>query len=63
VISGVKPTAPFHVNIGPVTGFEDHGDMPLVAPSVVAGSPRSNGEAQLVVVVLPVVVTDPGQPG
>ena len=47
-MSGVRPTAPFHVN--PETGDGGHtvyGDMPLVAPSVVAGSPRSSGVAQL----------------
>jgi hypothetical protein len=44
-ISGVKPTAPFQVNIGLVAaGFPvAHGAAPLVAPSVVAGSPRVSG--------------------
>jgi hypothetical protein len=40
--SGVRPTAPFHVNNGLTAGgfAGAHGAAPLVAPSVVAGSPR-----------------------
>jgi len=49
VISGVRPTAPFHVNTGLTVGTSPdvHGEFPLVAPSVVAGSPRCNGFEQL----------------
>jgi hypothetical protein len=41
-ISGARPTAPFHVNAGAygLAGAPVHGVAPLVAPSVVAGSPR-----------------------
>src|SRR5579864_6015988 len=43
-ISGVKPTAPFHVNPGVYgPGKPIQGLAPKVAPSVVAGSPRSRG--------------------
>src|SRR5271167_5048694 len=39
-ISGAKPTAPFQVNAADVSGTARPGEAPLVAPSVVAGSPR-----------------------
>jgi hypothetical protein len=54
-ISGVKPTAPFHVNSGLLVGLfvAAHGDAPLVAPSVKAGSPRTNGVEQLAALVQP----------
>jgi hypothetical protein len=40
-MSGYRPTAPFHVNAGTNgPGAPVHGVAPLVAPSVVAGSPR-----------------------
>src|ERR1700741_1121419 len=48
---GAKPTAPFQVNAGLVTGFDvdAHGvyEPPEIAPSVVAGSPGTSGVAQL----------------
>src|ERR1700719_1117778 len=56
-ISGVRPTAPFQVNAVPVP-TPTPGEEPLVAPSVVAGSPRTSGVGQST----PVVVI-PGQPG
>jgi hypothetical protein len=54
-MSGVSPTAPFHVNKGLVAGgfVNVHGDAPLVAPSVVAGSPRIRGVEQLLLSVQP----------
>jgi hypothetical protein len=43
VISGARPTAPFHVNAGVNgAGAPVHGIAPLDAPSVVAGSPRTS---------------------
>jgi hypothetical protein len=40
-ISGARPTAPFHRNIGLIAGLLGaHGEAPVVAPSVAAGSPR-----------------------
>src|SRR5271165_3633341 len=45
--SGARPTAPFQVNNGAVVGGKpaSQGTVPLVAPSVVAGSPRVSGVA------------------
>src|SRR6516165_8755103 len=44
VISGARPTAPFQVNGGDVLPvvIPTPGEEPLVAPSVVAGSPRTS---------------------
>jgi len=41
-MSGAKPTAPFHLNTGdnPPVVTPTPGELPVVAPSVVAGSPR-----------------------
>jgi hypothetical protein len=52
--SFVRPTAPFHPNSGAApVGFEVHGDAPLLAPSVAAGSPRCSGVPQLLSLVQP----------
>jgi hypothetical protein len=53
-MSGVSPTAPFHVNpVAEFGGQTVYGDIPLVAPSVVAGSPRIRGVEQLLLSVQP----------
>jgi len=51
---GAKPTAPFHENpVAGAGGQTVYGEAPLVAPSVVAGSPGSNGVLQVELVAQP----------
>jgi hypothetical protein len=50
---GAKPTAPFHPNFAEDTGTATPGAAPEVAPSLVAGSPGSNGFVQVLVVAHP----------
>jgi hypothetical protein len=47
-MSGVKPTAPFHLKLAAVSGKATPGEPPLRAPSVVAGSPRCSVPVQVV---------------
>src|SRR5215472_7959732 len=46
-MSGVRPTAPFQLNAAEDSGTAVPGELPAVAPSVVAGSPGTNGVAQV----------------
>jgi hypothetical protein len=51
---GAKPTAPFQAKVGAYgLGEPVHGELPAVAPSVVAGSPGTKGVVQVELVAQP----------